>query len=347
LAQSSRRRPNDAAREFARRLDQQPDDPSLRKGLVLALLRAGQVTAADRALAPLIETMPDDPEAQMLGAQVRNAMGRVRHARSLYNSLLRDDPLNLDARAGRLALRDIGEWGVVTGYEYAVLRDTTGYGNDPADWQEALVSAFWRRPFRETWNIEYRWIERNREDGQQVLLDWSRGLNRDWLIRLNAGMGLNGDIVPKLRAGAGASHRFSERLYGNLDGRYLRFANVDVWQVFPGAIWRWHPRGTVEARVYLSHNVFDDGTDESSLTWLLQTSWQLTRDVTAAVHYARGNENSFDPVPGLVAHDTFQSVGAHLRLDGPAGWSLHPAYRYERHQRFDLHAIGLGFSTRF
>jgi YaiO family outer membrane protein len=347
LALSSRSRPNDAAREFTRRLNQQPDDPSLRKGLVLALLRAGQVTAADRALAPLVETLPDDPETQILAAQVRNAMGRVRQARSLYNSLLRDDPLHADARAGRLALRDTGEWGVATGYEYAILGDITGEGNDPADWQEAHVSAFWRRPFRETWKLEYRWIERNREDGQQVLVDWSRGLNRDWLMRLNVGTGLDGDIVPRFRAGAGASHRFSERLHGHLDARYLRFSDVDVWQAFPGALWRWHPRGSVEARVYLSYNVFQAGADELSVTWLLQTSWQLTRDVAAAIHYARGNENSLDPIPGLIANDTFQSIGAHLELEGPVGWSFRPAYRYERHQRFDLHAFGLAFSARF
>jgi YaiO family outer membrane protein len=347
LSQLASQRPIDAAQEFARRLDLQPDDPALRKGLVLALLRAGQITAADRALAPLLESLPDDAEVVLLAAQVRGAMARVRQARSLYGSLLRDDPLHPDAHAGRLALRDIGEWGAAVAYEYAVLRDRSGSGTDPADWQEAQLSLFWRRPARQTWGLDYRWVERQQQRAQEIVLNAAQGWNRDWILRLHAGAALNGEMLPAVRVGAGAHHRFTDKLFGGLDVRYLHYRDVDVLQFVPTATWRWHPRGTAEGRLYAAQNLFRDGPDKTSLTGLLQTSWRFAGNHSLVLHYAVGDDNSFDPVPGLIASDSFQSVGLHLRLAGPHGWTLHPAYRFERHERFQLHAVGAALAVRF
>jgi YaiO family outer membrane protein len=347
LSQLATRRPIDAAREFARRLDSQPDDPGLRKGLVLALLRAGEVTAAERALAPLLEAAPDDAEVVMLAAQVRAAMGRVRQARSLYQSLLRDDPLHADARAGRLALRDIGEWGAAVAYEYAALSDTTGSGADLDDWHEATLSLFWRRPMRQTWGLEYRWIERHHDQAQELVLDAAQGLDRNWIVRVHGGIGLSGSLVPTVRAGGGVRYRFHDNWFAGLDLRYLHFRTVDVIQVIPASTWRWHPRGTLEGRVYISQNLIEDGSRVAGLTALVQTSWRFAGPHSVAVHYAIGTDNSFDPVPGLIANDSFQSVGVHLRLEGLGSWTVHPAYRYEAHQRFELHAVGLAASMRF
>jgi YaiO family outer membrane protein len=347
LSQLATRRPIDAAREFARRLDRQPDDPGIRKGLVLALLRAGQVTAADRALAPLIEAMPEDAEVILLAAQVRGAMGRVRQARSLYHSLLRGEALHTDAHAGRLALRDMGEWGAALAYEFATLRDSTGSGANLDDWHEAQLSVFWRRPQPLSLSLDYRWIDRHQEQAQELTFHVARGLNRNWILRLHSGAALAGRLLPSARLGAGVDYRFHDAMFGALDVRYLHFPDVAVVQVVPAATWRWHPRGTVEGRVYLGQNMFRHGSDRVSVTGMLQSSWRLTGSLAVALHYAIGDDNSFDPIPGLIADDSFQSVGGHLRLEGPHGWTLHPAYRYERHQRFELHAFGMALSTRF
>lgn len=347
LAQIATRRPIDAARELTQRLDQQPDDPAIRKSLVLALLRAGQVTAADRALAPLLESLPEDPEVILIAAQVRGAMGRVRQARSLYHSLLLDDPLHPDAHAGQAALREIGQWGAAVAYEYAAVRDITGSGKDPEDWQEAAVSIFWRRPQRQTWGLDYRWIERHDQDAQELQLHGARGLNRDWILRLHIGAALSGRLLPRSRLGFGASYRFSDEIFGTLDLRHQHFQKVDVVQAIPAAIWRWHPRGTMEGRLYLSRNLFANQRDKTSVTGLVQSAWRFAGNNSVALHYAIGEDNSIDPVPGFVANDSFQSLGIQLRLDGPNGWALHPAYRYERHQRLALQAFGLAVAARF
>jgi tetratricopeptide (TPR) repeat protein len=347
LAQVATQRPIDAARELAERLDRQPDDPSIRKGLVLALLRAGHVTAADRALAPLLESLPEDPEVVLISAQVRGAMGRVRQARSLYHSLLVDDPLHPDAHAGRLALREIGQWGVAVAYEYATVRDITGSGEDLDDWQEAAISMFWRRPHRQAWGLDYRWMERHQQQAQEITLHGAQGLNRHSILRLHIGAALSGRQLPLTRLGLGGSYRITDEIFSTLDLRHLHFHNVDVVQAIPATTWRWNPRGTVEGRLYLSQNLFANQRDKTSVTGLVQASWRFAANNSVALHYAIGEDDSIDPVPGIVANNSFQSVGIQLRIDGPSGWVLHPAYRYERHQRFALQAFGLAVAARF
>jgi YaiO family outer membrane protein len=274
-------------------------------------------------------------------------MGRVRQARSLYHSLLLDDPLHPDAHAGRRALRDAGQWGVAVAYEYAAVRDITGSGEDPDDWQEAGVSMFWRGAHRQTWDLEYRWMERHQQQAQELTLQGAQGLNRNWILRLHIGAALSGRLLPLTRAGVGGSYRFTDEVFGTLDLRHLHFRKVDVVQAIPATTWRWHPRGTVEGRLYLSQNLFANQRDKSSATGLVQASWQFAANNSVALHYAIGQDNSIDPVPGFVTEDSFQSVGIQLRLDGPRGWVLHPAYRYERHQRFDLQAFRFAVAARF
>jgi YaiO family outer membrane protein len=347
LIQGSRQRPIEVAREFAVRLEAQPDDPALRKGLVTALLRAGEVNGAALALAPLVTGASEDPEVRMLAAEVKSAQGRIRQGRSLYNSILRGDPLAADAHAGLLALAEVSEWGITAGYEYDSLRDTSEQGADYADWQEAFVSTYWRRPFRQTWVLEYRWYDRHNTQAHQLGLDWTRGFGRDWILRLGATAAHDEDIIAKWRMGGGVSHRLAETLWAGLDGRYLDYTGVDVWQVVPSATWRWHPRSTMEGRLYLSANRFRDGGAESSVTWLIQASWEFDPHSVLTLFYAQGDEDSLDPIPGLIANDRYLSVGAHYRFWWNRHWSIQPTYRFERHDQFDLHGFGLNVSRRF
>jgi YaiO family outer membrane protein len=347
LTQDSRRRPIEIAREFARRLEDQPDDPALQKGLVTALLRSGEVHGAALALAPLLTGAPEDIEVRMLAAEVKSAQGRIRQARSLYNSILRNDPLAADAHAGLIALGDVSEWGISAGYEYDALQDTSGAGAEFEDWQEAFVSTYWRRPFRQTLALEYRWFDRHDARAQQIGLDWARALDRDWVARLSAAGAQDADIIAKWRAGGGISHRLTETLWAGLDARFLDYTDVNVWQVIPSATWRWHPRSTMEGRLFLSDNQFKGGGAETSLTWLFQASWEFSRQSVLTLFYAQGDENSLDPIPGLIANDQYLSVGANFRFWLNRHWSIQPSYRFESHDQFDLHGLGLNVTRRF
>ncbi len=347
LTQESRRRPLAAAREFAERLEIQPDDPALQKGLVTALLRGGEVNAAARALAPLVSEASEDIEVQMLAAEVKSAQGRIREGRSLYHSILRDDPLAADARAGRIALADVSEWGIAAGFEYDSLRDTSASGAGLSDWREAFLSTYWRRRFRQTWTLEYRWFDRYQAEAHQLGLDWTRVLDTDWILRLNAAGADDEDIIAKWRLGGGVSHKLTETLWAGIDGRFLDYSDVNVWQFIPSLTWRWHPRGTVEGRIYVSDNQFETGEGETSLTWLVQSSWEFNRSALVTLYYAQGDEDSLNPIPGLIANDHYRSAGVRLKLNGNRSWQLQPAYRYEEHRNFDLHGIALTVSHQF
>ena len=347
LTQLARRRPIDAAREFARILADRPDDAECRKGLILALLHAGEITAANHALASLVEVAAEDPEVQVLAAQVRATMSRVREARSLYNRLLRDDPLAADVRAARAALREMHEWEIATGFEYDLRQDNSGSGVDPDDWQETFISASWRRPVRNTYAVEYHWYRRFGEPANQLLAEWTQAVDRDWIVRLNGGVALSGNIIPKWRLGAGANYRLRDNLFGTLDFNYLAFVDTQVAQAVPGLLWRWHPRSTLETRLYLSESLFEVGGSQTGYTWLCRGSWQLSRESVLLLHGAVGNENNLDPVPGLIGRDNFAGGGIALRLGWRHRWQWSPAYRFEAHETYLLHGLGLSLSCRF
>jgi YaiO family outer membrane protein len=347
LTELAHRRPIEAAREFTRILDDRPDSTEARKGLILALLRAGEFAAADQALATFIESAADDPEVQMLAAQVRTALGRVQSARSLYASLLRDDPLAADTRAARAALQDAHEWAVTIGVEYDLRQDNTGTGAPADNWLEAFVSASWRRPIRNTYTVEYHAYRRFGESADQLLAEWTQAVDRGWIVNLNGGVGFGGNFIPNWRLGGGASYRIRDNLFANLDLNYLSYVDTQVAQVVPGLLWRWHPRSTLENRLYLSQSRFDAGGSQPGYTWLCQGSWQLSRESVLLLHGAVGNENNLDPIPGLIGNDRFAGGGVSLRLGWQHRWELAPAYRFEAHETYLLHGLGLSLSCRF
>ncbi|HSH15728.1 MAG TPA: tetratricopeptide repeat protein, partial [Verrucomicrobiae bacterium] len=176
--------PEYVARELANRLRDNPDDAGLRGALVTALLRMGEITAAERALTPLVEINPNNPSVKDLVAQVKGAKGKIKQARSLYSSLLRGDPTNTDQADALRYLQSNNEWGFASGYEYSVLNNTVG-GPDPANWQEAFFGVFYQQPVKQGWGLEYRWFERNDETASQVRLDYTTALGPDWIWRAN------------------------------------------------------------------------------------------------------------------------------------------------------------------
>jgi YaiO family outer membrane protein len=225
-------------------------------------------------------------------------------------------------------------------------QDTTGAVDEVDDWQEAYVSAFWRRPHSVTTSLEYRWYERSADYDHQLFATVAAEAGHSWILHGRGAIGFDADYTSRYRLGGGASRRLTESLYANLDLNYLRFDDLDVWQLVPAMVWRWHPRGTAEGRVYVGFNQLDSGPSENSLTALLNLSWQLGRQSLLIAHGAWGNENAADPTADLIGNDTFQSYGLRARLGWRNRWHLEPAYRFERYERFDLHALGvsLGYS---
>jgi len=347
LAQLARRRPTEAARELARRLEAQPDDRSLRAALVLALLRAGNVSAADRALTALVEADPYDPEVRMLAAQVKGAMGRVGQARSLYSSLLDNDPMASDIVAGKIALRDSHEWGVTVGYEYDLRRNTSGSNADLPAWQQWFVSAFLRSPFVQTFSVDYNWYDRGDAQAGQVLVGWTRGLGPDWIVQMNTGFGISGDIVPQWRMGAGASYRVFGECFGNLDLNYQHFEPVDVLQIIPGIIWQWNPRGRLAARVYVTQYWSPGGATDQGVFWSIDQSWQFGTESWLIVNLGAGGKGVTDDQIVLYGDDTKRGFGVSWRQGWMHRWLIQPAYRYEVHETFDLHAFSMSVGCRF
>ncbi len=328
------------AREFAARMQENPDDVGLRAGFIIALIRAGEISAANRALAPLVELDPDDPAVRDLAAQVKGAQGTVRQARSLYASILRGDPTDTDRRDVLRSLQAANQWGMATGYEFSDLRSTTD-SPDPADWQEAYAGVFWQQPTRQSWGLEYRWFERANEDASQLRLDYGVGLDEDWILRAHAAPAAEGDIIPRLKLGGGASHRVLDPFFVTFDFDWLTYSDLDVYQFAPGLSWRWHPRSTVDTRIYLNNNVLETGTSDWATTWVLNANWEFNRQSSARISFATGDESVANPIRDLIGNDSITSVGLSLNLGLGNKWSLIPAWRYERHDDFDLNAFSL------
>lgn len=332
--------PLGVAREFSARLETNPDDFGLREGLVVAAIRAGELTAASRALAPLIAADPGNPAVRDLAAQLQGAQGDVQQARSLYAAILRGDPTDTDRREALRVLQSANQWGVATGYEFSDLRGRAG-NPDPADWQEAFAGVFWQQPTRQTWALEYRWFERANEDASQLRLDYGVGLDDDWIVRAHAAPAAEGDIIPRFKLGGGASYRVLDPFFATFDFEWLNYSDLDVYQFAPGLSWRWHPRATVDARVYFSKNVLDTGTSDWSTTWVLNANWEFNRRSSARLTFATGDESVANPIRDLIGNDSITSIGLSLNLGLGHRWTLIPAWRYEQHDRFDLNAFGL------
>jgi YaiO family outer membrane protein len=333
--------PEAVVRELVIRLAAHPDDFGLREALVIAAIRAGELSVAERALAPLMEIDPNRPAVRDLAALVKGAQGSVRQARSLYASILRGDPADIDRREALRALQSANQWGLATGYEFSDLRGTTG-NPDPADWREAFAGVFWRQPTRQNWALEYRRFERASEHASQLRLDYNLGLDEDWILRGHAAPRVAGDITPRLKLGGGASYRVMDSLFATIDLEWLRFSDLDVYQFAPGLNWRWHPRSTLDTRVYLNHNVLDSGTGDWTATWVLNANWELTQNSSARLSFAVGDEGVGNPIRDLIGNDSIASVGVSLNWAIGDRWTLIPGWRYERHKNFYLHAFSLG-----
>jgi YaiO family outer membrane protein len=165
--------------------------------------------------------------------------------------------------------------------------------------------------------------------------------------RLSGGAALSGNFLAEWKIGGGTSHRIYDNLFGHLDLNYLTFMDVEVWQLIPGLTWRWHPAFTTDVRVYLSRDKLNSGTSRTGQTYFISTAWEFKPESWWKIHYSVGDENSANLFRDLIGQDNFQSIGTALHLGWRERWAIEPTYRFEMHDRYELHAFGLNFLYRF
>ncbi len=169
----------------------------------------------------------------------------------------------------------------------------------------------------------------------------------NWSTRLNAGAALSGNFLPDWRVGGGASYRFYDNAFGHVDVNYLSFTGVRVWQWIPGLTWRWHPCFTTDVRVYLSRDELSAGASRLGTTFLASTTWEFNDRSWWKIHYSIGDENSANLFRDQIGRDRFQSAGTGLRLGMGERWAIEPSYRFEVHNRYNLHSVGISLLCRF
>lgn len=247
----------------------------------------------------------------------------------------------------QVRIADASVIGVSTGYEFATLRDTTGAGAPLQAWHEGHLSAYWRRPLGMTVSGEYRTFSRFGASANQLLLGWDTHVTPSWMVGLEAGGALNGGFIPRWRVGARTEYLFSEALSATLSVSHLRFADEPVLQVIPGLAWQWHPQWSSHARMYVTHSEPLRGRSNTGIGGLLGTTWQFTPRSSVGVSYGLGEENATQLIKGLIGEKNFQSAGVDLKWGVNDHLTLQPSYRYELHNLFDLHAIGLSLQLRY
>ena len=237
--------------------------------------------------------------------------------------------------------------GVSMGYEFATLRDTTGAGAPLQSWHEGYLAAYWRRPLGMTVSGEFRTFSRICASANQLLLGWDTHVTPSWIVGLEAGGALNGGFIPRWRVGARTEYLFSDTLSATLSVSHLRFADEPVLQVIPGLAWQWHPQWSSHTRMYVTHSEPLGGRANTGIGGLLGTTWQFTPRASVGVTYALGEENATQLIKGLIGEKNFQSAGVDFKWGVNEHLTVQPSYRYESHNLFDLHALGLSLQLRY
>jgi YaiO family outer membrane protein len=247
----------------------------------------------------------------------------------------------------QVRIADASVIGISTGYEFASLSDTTGGGARLQAWHEGYLAAYWRRPLGMSVSGELRTFSRFGASANQVLLGWNTHVTPSWILGLETGGALNGGFIPRWRIGARTEYLFNEALSANLSVTHLRFADEPVLQIVPGLAWQWHPQWSTHARMYVTHDAPKGGPSNTGFAGVLGTTWQYSPLSSVGVTYALGEENATQLIKGLIGEKNFQSVGVDWKWGINERLSLQPTYRYETHNLFDLHAVGLNLQLRY
>lgn len=96
--------PGAGAKRFRALLDTQPDQSAARYGLALAHIRSGQIEEATQALAPLLDSAPDDPVYNLAQVELDFTANRLDAARTRIDRLLTLYPSSYPVRQSHIDL---------------------------------------------------------------------------------------------------------------------------------------------------------------------------------------------------------------------------------------------------
>lgn len=244
--------------------------------------------------------------------------------------------------------RSPGSINLTTGYEYSSLKPTTTIIGAFDDWHEAYLAGFWRLNMGHTFSFDVRGIERFSLAAKQAEGGWSMKLSPRWHAGLKGGAAFgNAGLYPNWRAGAEVLFLQNEKLTWGLEYRHLRFTDNPVHLLIPALTWNWHRKFSSTARGYVTRTNPNGAVANTGLSWYLDLVYHAAANSHVKVHYTRGDENASALIAALIGEKDFQSTGIEIRIGINERWAIIPNYRWERHNFFDLHAVGLNLNARF
>lgn len=240
-----------------------------------------------------------------------------------------------------------GSVNVTVGYEHSSLKPTTILGGNFPDWHEAFLAGFWRNERGQTFTFDHRHYERFSDNAQQIEVGGLFPVSDRWLLGGRGGGALFGNFIPHWRAAFEAVFLQNDKWTWRAEHRYLRFTDNPVHVSFPEVTWKWHPRFSSTARVYVTHSNPNNGPSDTGFSGYFDIAYLVAANSHAKIHYAIGDENASTLIRNLIGEQNFQSAGIEIRIGLNNRWALIPGYRFERHNLFDLHAVALSLNGRF
>ncbi len=324
----------------------QPTDPYVAIWDARARADKGQAVDISGALDPM------SPELNAEALEVLRE-GQPMRASAAAKYVPQAPTPELDAAARRelnktIRRRGLGSINLTTGYEYSSLKPTTVLGGAFDDWHEAYLAGFWRLRAGHTFSFDVRGIERFSMDSMQAEGGWSMQLSPRWIAGIRGGAAIaNEGLYPNWRGGAEVLFLQNKKLTWGLEYRHLRFTDNPVHQLIPSVTWNWHRNFSSTARGYVTRSNPNGAPSDTGVTWYLDLLYRVRGNSHLKVHYARGDENASALIAALIGEKNFQSTGIEFRIGLSDRWAIIPNYRWERHNLFDLHAVGLHLNARF
>ena len=137
-------------------------------------------------------------------------------------------------------------------------------------WTTDRAQVGWTRPELGGW---FGSVERQERGGRVDVAASTRGYRRagDWTVGFGGAVSPNAEFLYRYSADAELSRRVVGTLVASTGYRYLAFRTVGLHQVQPSLAW-YHPRGDVQARLFLTRN---GDAGRTSPTILVRTTFDV------------------------------------------------------------------------